>query len=141
MIRRAGVGRDIPFAVWRGGEQKTVNVKLAAPPMTAVTAEEYENDEFGVTVRELTYDVVQSLNLANDTHGVIVSKTERAGWAQVAGLDRGDIVQKVDGAPITGLPSFKSALEKAHMAKRAESSMLVLRNYKTRFVRLQTSWK
>jgi serine protease Do len=141
MIRRAGAGRDIPLSIWRGGEQRTVSVKLVASPTTAVTAEEYENDDFGVTVRQLTYDVVQSLNLASDTHGVIVSKTERAGWAQVAGLDRGDIVQKVDGAPIDGLPTFKAALEKARKERRAESSMLVLRNYKTRFVRLQTSWK
>jgi serine protease Do len=141
MIRRAGAGRDVPLSIWRAGEQRTVNVKLVASPTTAVTAEEYENDDFGVTVRELTYDVVQSLNLANDTHGVIVSKTERAGWAQVAGLDRGDIVQKVDGAKITNLPTFKAALEKAHKEKRTESSLLVLRNYKTRFVRVQTSWK
>jgi serine protease Do len=141
MIRKAGAGQDVPLSVWRDGEQKVVTVKLTASPTTAVTAEEYENDDFGVTVRELTYDVVQSLNLANDTRGVIVSKTERAGWAQVAGLDRGDIVQKVDGASITSLPTFKSALEKARKEKRAESSMLVLRNYKTRFVRVQTSWK
>jgi S1-C subfamily serine protease len=102
-----------------------VSVKLTSSPTTAVTAEEYENDDFGVTVRELTYDVVQSLNLANGTRGVIVSKTERAGWAQVAGLDRGDIVQKVDGAQITSLPTFRAALEKARKEKRAESSMLV----------------
>ena len=92
-------------------------------------------------MRELTYDVVQGLNLSRDTRGVIVSKTERAGWAQVAGMDRGDIIQKVDGAAISSLDAFRAALEKARQDHRAESSFLLLRNYKTRFVRVQTTWK
>ena len=89
----------------------------------------------------MTYDVLQTLNLGKATKGVYVSKTERAGWAQVAGIDRGDIVQKIDGASITDLASFRGAIDKARTEKRAEASFLVLRNYKTRFVRVQTSWK
>lgn len=140
-IRRAGAGRDIPLKIWRNGEQREVSVKLSPTPTTVATAEEYENDDFGITVRELTYDVIQSLNLGKETQGVYVSKTDRAGWAQVAGIDRGDIILKVDGAAISSLVSFRHALDKARTERRAESSFLLLRSYKTRFVRIQTNWK
>lgn len=140
-IRRAGAGRDIPLKIWRNGEEKEISVKLSPTPTTVATAEEYENDDFGITVRELTYDVIQSLNLGKETQGVFVSKTDRAGWAQVAGIDRGDIIIKVDGSGIASLNSFKNALDKARVERRAESSFLLLRNYKTRFVRIQTNWK
>ncbi len=140
-IRRAGAGRAVPLAVWRGGEVRDVSVKLSASPTTILTAEEYENDSFGLTVRELTYDLIQAMNLSADTRGVVVSKTERAGWAEVAGIGRGDIVQKVDGSEISDLASFKAALEKARADRTSESLFLVMRAYKTRFVRVQTDWK
>jgi serine protease Do len=140
-IRHAGAGRDIPMKVWRDGGAKDLIVKLSSSPTTVATAEEYENDDFGITVRELTYDVLQGLNLARDTRGVIVSKTERAGWAQVAGMDRGDIIQKVDGSAISSLEAFRAALQKARDDHSAESSFLLLRNYKTRFVRVHTDWR
>jgi S1-C subfamily serine protease len=140
-IRRAGAGRDIPLRVWRNGAERDVTVKLISSPTTVATAEEYDNDDFGITVRELTYDVMQSLNLSKETRGVYVSKTERAGWAQVSGIDRGDIIQKVDGAPISNLDAFRAALDKARTERRAETSLLVYRNYKTRFVRIQTNWQ
>lgn len=140
-IRRAGAGNPVPLTIWRDGEKREVSVKLAVAPTTVATAEEYENEPFGVTVRELTYDVIQTLNLDRETHGVIVSKTERAGWAQVAGIERGDIVQKVDGMEIADLTSLKAVLEKARSEKRREVSFLLLRGYRTRFVRLKTDWK
>ena len=140
-IRRAGAGQSVPLTVWRDGATMDLSVMLSLPPNTVANAEEYENEPFGVTVRELTYDVLQSLNLDRNTRGVIVSKTERAGWSQVAGIDRGDIVQKIDGAGITNLSSFRSAMEKAEKDKRHEVSFLLLRAYRTRFARVKTDWK
>jgi len=140
-IRRAGAGKDVPLTVWREGLKTDLTVRLVASPTTVATAQEYESEPFGVTVRELTYDVIQGLNLDRDTQGVVVSKTERAGWAQVAGIDRGDIVQKVDGADIADLTTFREILEKARAEKRREVSFLLLRAYRTRFVRVKTDWK
>ena len=140
-IRAAGAGRDVPIKIWRGGAERDLQVRLSSAPTTIATAEEYENDEFGFTVRELTYDVIQGLNLDPGTRGVIVSKTERAGWVDVAGIGRGDIIQTADGAAVTDLASLKTVLEKARGERKNEISLLVYRNYRTRFVRVQTSWK
>lgn len=140
-IKKAGAGQDTQLRIWRGGEIRDVSVKLSQSPLTVLTAEEYENESFGLTVRELTYDVVQAMNLSRETRGVVVSKTERAGWAEVAGIDRGDIVQKIDGIETSDLVSFKKALESAKTNRRPESLFLVLRSYRTRFVRIQTDWR
>src|SRR5262249_38217598 len=140
-IRTAGADRDIPLRVWREGTLRDITVRLRASPTTIATAEEYENEDFGVTVRELTYDVVQNLNLDKSVRGVMVSKTDRAGWAEVSGVARGDIVRRVDDAPVTDLESMRAALEKAKRERKSEVSMLLLRNYRTRFVRVKTDWK
>lgn len=140
-IRRVGAGKAVPLTIWRNGENREVSVMLSQTPTTVATAQEFENEHFGLTVRELTYDVIQGLNLDNDTRGVMVSKIDRAGWAEVAGIGRGDIVQKVDGEVIVDLDAFKEALEKARSDKRREVSFLLLRSYRTRFARIKTDWK
>jgi hypothetical protein len=140
-IRKEGAGRSIPLAVWREGKSLDLSVMLAKAPMTVATAEEYEDESFGVTVRPLTYDLVQGLNLDPNTRGVVVSKTERGGWAQVSGIESGDIIQKVDGAEIGDVAAFRVSLDQAHTDKRREVSFLLQRDFKTRFVRLKTDWK
>ena len=140
-IRKEGVGSSIPLAVWREGKTLELSVMLGKAPMTVATAEEYEDESFGVTVRPLTYDLVQGLNLDPNTRGVVVSKTERGGWAQVAGIESGDIVQKVDGAETGDVAAFRTSLDQARTEKRREVSFLLQRDFKTRFVRLKTDWK
>ena len=124
-----------------GSTPVELSVMLGKAPMTVATAEEYEDESFGVTVRPLTYDLVQGLNLDPNTRGVVVSKTERGGWAQVAGIESGDIVQKVDGAETGDVAAFRTSLDQARTEKRREVSFLLQRDFKTRFVRLKTDWK
>ena len=139
-IRSAGAGRAVPVAIWRGGTTRQVEVRLASSPVTVSTAEEFESERFGLKVRELTFDFLQAANLSSETRGVLVTALERAGWAQVSGLQPGDIIHKVDGQPTPDLESFRKALETAATEKRPEAMFFVLRDYQTQFVRVKTDW-
>ena len=46
--------RTDPLSVWREGALTAVDVHLAASPTTVATAEEYENETFGLKARALT---------------------------------------------------------------------------------------
>lgn len=140
-IRAAGAGRAIPLAIWRDGKVLPMEVRLTSSPLTVATAEEYENESFGMKVRELTYDFLQGANLDPGTAGVIVVDLERAGWAQVSGLGRFDIIQRVGGQETPDIASFRAALEKAEKERSAELIFFVLRGYQTQFVRVKTDWK
>ncbi len=140
-IRSAGAGQVIPLSVWREGAVRAVDVHLAASPTTVATAEEYENETFGLKARALTYDFLQTANLDRNTPGVLIVDLERAGWADASGLERGDIVQKVAGTPVADLPAFRAALEQAEKARPREVVFFVLRGYQTQFVRVKADWK
>jgi serine protease Do len=140
MIRTAGAGRDIPMSVWREGDTKVLQVRLAPSPMTATLAQEHEDETFGMKVRELTYDYLQMANLDRSTKGVVVVGLERAGWAQVSGLQPRDIIQKVAGEPTPDLESFKAMLAKLEKSHPREVMFFVLRDYQTQFFRVKADW-
>ena len=141
MIRAAGAGRDIPMSVWRDGHRKNLKVRLASSPVTATTAREYEDETFGMKVRELTYDYLQAANYDRETRGVIVVGLERAGWAQVSGLQTRDIIQKVAGEPTPDVDSFRAVLDKLGKSRPREIMFFVLRDYQTQFVRVKADWR
>jgi serine protease DegS len=54
----------------------------------------------GIEAQDLTADLAQSLNLDN-THGVLISGVLRGGPADEAGILPGDVVQTINGQPVT----------------------------------------
>ena len=66
-------------------------------------AERYENELFGITVRELTVDVILYGELDPDIQGVVVHSVVSAGWASLSGLRTDDIIRKIGMDEITDL--------------------------------------
>jgi S1-C subfamily serine protease len=139
-IRAAGAGRAVPLEVWRDGSLHPIEVRLVSSPFTITTAEEYDNEPFGIKVRALTYDYLQTANIDPETEGVLVIELERAGWGQISGLQRGDIILKVDGEPTPDLDAFRKSLESTERDRQGEVILFVMRGYKTQFFRVKTDW-
>lgn len=139
-IERLGVGELVDLAFLRQGERKSLSLSLGEAPKTAWTAEEVEDEDLGLTVREITMDDLLGQNLDPDTRGVVVSETERAGWAQLGGVQPGDIVQSIDGRPITDLPSFRAQTDRLREEKPEATLFFVLRQTETLFLRVRTPW-
>ena len=110
-------------------------------PATRATAERFESDEFGVTVREVTYDMRQSWNLEADVQGVVVESVERSGWAGLAGMRPGDIVLSVDDVPTPDIEAFEDELQRAEDEQSPEILMLLQRQFRTFFLPVSTEWK
>jgi serine protease Do len=64
---------------------------------------------FGAIAQNITPTLAECLGLSRNW-GVILSNLASGGFAQVAGLEVGDIVTTVDGRPIDSLPPFIEAL-------------------------------
>jgi len=54
----------------------------------------------GIVMQSLDGKLAKALGLPADTKGVIIAKTAEGGPADKAGLEHGDVIQKVDGKPI-----------------------------------------
>ncbi|MGH9870196.1 MAG: PDZ domain-containing protein [Candidatus Polarisedimenticolia bacterium] len=139
-IERIGVGRSIDVDYLREGVRHTASLTLAEAPLTAFSAQEIEDDDLGFTIRQITIDDILSQNLDPATSGVVVSELEQAGFAQLAGLRPGDIVQGIDGRTVQDIESFRHELERLRAEKPGGTLFFVLRQTDTLFVRLKTPW-
>jgi serine protease Do len=139
-VQRAGVGSAVQLVVVRQGRRKEISVTLAAAPTTAVRAEEYRNEEFGLVAQDLTLDVIMGRGWPPEVVGALISEVETAGWAQVSGLQAGDLVLAVGESPVRGVGDLRAALEAAAAAEIAEVVFFVQRDPDTLFVPVRTSW-
>ena len=117
-----------------------VAVTLANSPKTELQAERREDDAFEITVREITLDVLLGQRLPPETTGVIVDGVTRAGWAGLAGLSRGLIIQRINEHDVTDLDSFGAALEKVGEAKPDKVLFFVRFRRDTRFFVAEPDW-
>jgi serine protease Do len=140
-VELLGVGHDTPVQVYRDGLPMTMTLKLGQAPKTASRAEEYEDEEFGFTVREITIDVQQALTLDPSFQGVVVSETEDAGWADVAGLSADDVILSVNGVKVKDVAAMRDALQDIKTRKDPEAVLFVLRPPDTVFIRIKTDFQ
>ncbi len=121
-------------------EQLTIPLLMEKRPKSALQADMYENEQFGVTVREITLDVVFSQNLDPETQGVVVHRIESGGWSALGGLRRGDLVTKVGNFDVQSLDDFQKALELAAQVKPPNVYLVIIRGGRNVFIRVQTAW-
>jgi S1-C subfamily serine protease len=106
LIATKPVGERVEFDLFRQGETYHLSAKLGSQPK--VVPDEEETD-FGFTVQELTVGLYRA-NRLDTWDGVFVSYVERGSEAAEAGLEIGDLVQRLDDRPVQDLESFRKTL-------------------------------
>jgi S1-C subfamily serine protease len=124
----------------RGGASEDVAVTLAQSPKTELHAERNEDEAFDLTVRETTLDTLLSQRLDPTITGVVVDGVTRAGWAGLAGLSRGMIIQRINDHDVSDLDSFRSALAKVTEEKPSKVLFFVRFRRDTRFFVAEPDW-
>jgi len=145
-VAELGAGAVTEFQALRrnpDGSFKRVDlvVELANSPITSDEAETYEDKSFEFKVRNLVFNDYLGYNLDQDTFkGVWVSEVNSGGWASLANLYPGDIVQSINGKSISSVAEARSALQEIEEQKSAEVVFLVWRDNKTLFVNIRPNW-
>ncbi|WP_457565980.1 PDZ domain-containing protein [Caldithrix abyssi] len=140
MIRSQTVD-TITLEIFRKNHFLLKKVNLRGSPISQFMAEEIANQKLGFSAKELTRDVILSRNLEPDTRGVWVSRVERAGWADIAGLQIGDLIKTVNEAPIETLDDLKKVLKEIERQKPKFVKMFIQRNGSTRFLFIKTNYQ
>lgn len=141
LVRDAGIGRSVPVRVLRDGQPMDLTVTLVERPKSARDAGEFEDEVFGLTVREITTDLRIALNLPQDVQGVIVRRVKSGSWAALADMEPFLIVMNFGGHPVTSLDSFKQAIEKVVQEKPAEVTVFCRVGTRTGFFRIKPRWE
>lgn len=139
-LRALDIGSKAELTMLRDGEIRTVPVVLETSRTTAEEARREHDGDFDLLVREVTFfDRVEN-RWEDDVRGVVVLSAEVAGWAGLAGVSSGDLIQKIDGIEVTDLATFRKALEQVVKEKPERVVFAVLRGVQTRFQFAEPEW-
>jgi serine protease Do len=139
-IRRYRLGTTVSLTIVRAGQEMTLPVPLQPSPRLARDMARYENADLAFRVRDLTATDRDDPRLREIAAGVLVEAVSEGGWAALARLRAGDIIQALNGQPVADVAAFSTLLDVA-IARRPGSIVLqVRRGVRTLFVELKPEW-
>ena len=147
-IEDMDVGADAKLTLLRDGKKTELTVGLEEAPETAADADKAKDEVLEFQVRELTYmDYVEHTDKAppakgeaSELQGLVVAEVSPGGWANVNGLQGGDILLSYHDQPTTTIQQFKDAVKKTAEARPKIVKLFVRRERSTSFVFVQPDW-
>jgi Do/DeqQ family serine protease len=112
-----GAAGEASLTVQRGKQQMTLPVRPVPPPETPpaqLTELAGAEPLAGATVANLSPAIADQLQLADDWHGVVIAKTRRGGYAYRLGLEKGDIIDAINGHHTATVNDLQDALNAAN---------------------------
>jgi serine protease Do len=95
----SGAGRSVPVTVLRGGRTEQLTLQLAPMPEAEPISSVPQPLELGMVVREVDVPIARSAGLALP-FGAAVREVKPGSAASQAGVQRGDVILKVDDAEV-----------------------------------------
>jgi len=141
MVRQYRIGSEAELTVLRDGEEHKVTVKLPASPRLDREMKKYRDDRFEFTVRDVAFLDRAREKWAAVTEGVLVQEVDEGGWAALGQLAVGDLIQEVDGRPVTDVDSVEKIMEEIAKAKPEYVVIRVLRRIHTIYIELEPDWE
>lgn len=116
------VGKKVDVTVIRDGEEQTIGVTIAKLEEQDEDAKPVKAGTLGLSVQDLTPELVLELDLPEDVIGVVVSSVTGGSPASEAGIRPGDVIEMVGNTPVESASVFQDLLDKADPSE----SVLVL---------------
>ena len=115
MVADMPVGKPAQLKYVRDGRTQTTTVNLAERPATnEVAVERGEEDEngsaFGISAQTVTPEVARELKL-KIASGVVVQSVQPDSPAGDAGLQRGDVIHRINRMPVTNRQDYLRAVQ------------------------------
>ena len=137
MIRDYPVDETAEFDIVRSGAATKIKCLLEAAPTDTSEFESYEDESLEFTARELSRANIEEVEARI---GVYVETVERAGWAALAGLAGGDIIQEVNDEPISSLENLEQIMDGITERKDEFVVLFVHRSGQTRYIEIHPVW-
>ncbi|MGO9614402.1 MAG: DegQ family serine endoprotease [Dissulfurispiraceae bacterium] len=111
MVASTRPGKEVKIKIIRDGKPLTLTLTIGELPadLQALTGEQIENALKGVSVQDLSEEILQSLNITKKIKGVIVNNVDEE--SPSAGiLTKGDIITEVNRKPIANAKEYNSVI-------------------------------
>ena len=120
------VGTTVKVTVLRDGKRQVLTAKTAERPKDGPVAEEEEEaaatepvrDKLGLTLQNLTAELRRSAGLPTNVSGVLVTNVKSVSPAADANISEGDVINEVQGQPVSNIDEFRAAIERTRSGQR-----------------------
>ena len=96
-----------------GKEKITKELVIEKGPAYFENSKDFEWKKAGISLCDMTFEVREYLNLAQDAPGVVVCKMETSGKAITAGVKKFEVVTAVNGTTVNNVGEFEEAVKNA----------------------------
>ncbi|MCJ7421583.1 Do family serine endopeptidase [Sphingomicrobium astaxanthinifaciens] len=146
LIANTPVGATVPLTIIRNGERRTVNVRVNQRPSREELAAQLGSperedggmaaedetpvdggDALGMTLQPLTDQIRDALRLEPGLEGVIISRVDPNSDAARKGLQRGEVILRVNRQDVRNVDDVDAAVGAARAAGRDSVLVLVQR--------------
>lgn len=99
-------GTTVPLKILRDKQETSVSIKVEELNLESETGRTPEEPQeatgggFGMTLQNLTPDIARQLRVPSGTTGVVVTDVEAASAAARGGVQRGDVILRVNRQPV-----------------------------------------
>ncbi len=120
LASNAGVGRAVPLVVWRSGKEKALQVTLGelpeegrGPPRLGKREQEPGTPVagLGLTLTNVSPEMADRLRRDRKAGGVLVTQVTADAPAADAGIQKGDVITKVNNQPTKTVADLKRQLD------------------------------
>ena len=121
-VLKKKVGQTVDLTVWREGQTLKIPVKTEEVPTDnlrpaflrrgSIQPQAQDVGGLGLQVQDLSKEIADRFHLGV-SKGVIVSDVAENSIADRQDIERGDVITKVDNAPVSNVQSFRDAFAKA----------------------------
>jgi serine protease Do len=108
IVSRTEVGKDVTIRVVRDRKEMPVTVKIGERPSEIEDDENKPKDENtwrGLELANITADIARRFRI-DQISGVIVTNVESGTPAQEAGIEPGDIIDRINNKPVSNIDEF-----------------------------------
>jgi len=140
MVRSRGIDTSPVFGVIRGTEALKVAIRLRRSPPSAGELRRHRERGFGFAVRDIGLLDRRRKGLREGEPAVLVTEVTNGGWADLAGLEAGDLILDATASPVGSTEELEHALGLAASRRNEFVVFKVRRAESTLYVELEPAW-
>lgn len=140
-VRALAIDSQAKLKIVRDGSPTELALTLERTRQTPEEAPRIRNTDFEMAVRDITFFDREDNKWDNTVTGVYVDQAESAGWAGLAGIVGGDLIQRIGDTEITDAKSYKAAMEQVSKTQPERIVFVVFRGSRTFFRFVEPDWK
>lgn len=140
LIREYPIGGTVAFDGLRAGGPLRLEAVLAASPAASGDLKTFRDDSFELTVRDMPLAERIAERLPVDAPGVRISTVQPNGWAALAGLGSGDIIESIDGTVVKTAADVEGILVACRETKPRQVVFFIRRGVNSAFAEVEPRW-